>query len=300
MVYITSVPGTPENTSPSTNLWQPGQPQPPWAYEYQYPVDCVRASWVIPATQTGFAGGVPITTAVTGGSPSFWGGPPVKFKQASDKFFGVTAATVASGGSGYVVGEIITLASGPNTSPPIGAPALLQVTAAPGGVISTVSVVSQVPFETTPLGGSYFAPQTNPVAQGSSTGSGTGATFNLTFASTATPQRVILCNQEFATLCYVQDITDPNIMDDAFQEAFTNILGGILTMALTGDKKLADMSIKHANEVIMWARVMDANEELTINDTTPDWIRNRGIEFPQQYTGPYLGYDFGSLWPYFG
>ena len=300
MVYISSVPGTPENTSPATNLWQPGQPSPPWAYEYQYPVDCLRALWVIPATQTGFAGGVPITTAVTGGAPSFWSGPPVKFKVQNDTFIPVTAAAVAAGGSGYVLGDIITLAAGVSTSPPIGAPAQLTVTGiGGGGAITTVSVISQIPNETTPLGGSYFKTQTNPVPQGSTTGAGIGATFNLTQTG-VTNQSVILTNQEFATLVYIQDITDPNLMDDSFQEAYAKILGANLTIPLVGDKKLADMAIRLANDIIVLARTADGNEGLTINDTTPDWIRTRGVQFPMEYTGPYLGYDFGSLWPFFG
>ena len=86
MTLITSVPGTPENTSPSTSLWAKGQPAPPWAYEYQFPVDCLRACWITPQTATGFSGGIPITTAVTGGAPSFWQGPPVRFKVAVDQF----------------------------------------------------------------------------------------------------------------------------------------------------------------------------------------------------------------------
>ena len=57
--FITSAPGTPENTSPATQLWQAGQPAPPYAYEYQYPTDCLFASWVTPQTATGFSGGVP-------------------------------------------------------------------------------------------------------------------------------------------------------------------------------------------------------------------------------------------------
>ena len=81
LTYITSSPGTPENTSGATNLWQPGQPRPPWAYEYQWPVDCVRDCWIIPATQTGFAGGIPVTTAVTGGAPSFWQSMPTLLPQ---------------------------------------------------------------------------------------------------------------------------------------------------------------------------------------------------------------------------
>src|SRR5258708_3822213 len=68
--FITSVPGTPENTSPATQLWAKGQPAPPWAYEYQYPVDCLRMCWLTPQTATGFAPAVPITPPVTAASPS--------------------------------------------------------------------------------------------------------------------------------------------------------------------------------------------------------------------------------------
>lgn len=298
LVYISSVPGTPENTSPATTLWTPGQPSPPWAYEYQYPVDCLRAVWIIPATQTGYAGGVPITTAVTGGAPSFWAGPPVKFKVQNDTFIPVTAATVAAGGTGYAVGDLITLAIGPNTSPPIGGPAVLQVATLSGSAVATVTVVSQVPG-TPILGGSYFAKQTNPVAQGSTTGSGTGATFNLTQSGTSI-QRVILCNQEFATLVYCQDVTDEDVFDDLFQDAFAKVLGATLTLPLSGDKTLAKMAIAEANIAIEAARTPDGNEGLSLNDTTPDWIRIRGVGFPEQYSGPYLGYDWGGLWPYFG
>lgn len=300
LVYITSTPGTPENTSAATTLWQPGQPIPPWAYEYQYPVDCVRACWLIPATQTGFAGGIPITTAVTGGAPSFWTGPPIKFRVQTDTFFGVTAAAVANGGSNYVVGEVITLAIAPNTSPPIGAPAQLVVTGVSGGVITSVVLIPSIPGEATPQSGAYFVPQPNPQAQGSSTVNGTGATFNLTYTTNPGPQRVILCNQEFATLVYCGDVTDPNIMDDAFQEAWAAILGAQVCMALTGDKKLANLAVQESNAVIERARNMDGNEGLEINDVTPDWIRTRGVDFAEPYSGPFGGFDWGGMWPIFG
>src|SRR5574337_739923 len=107
LIYITSSPGTPENGIAATTLWEPGQPAPPWNYEYQYPVDCLRVCWLIPSTQTGFAGGIPITTAVTGGAASFWQGPPVKYKVQTDTFVSVTAASIVSGGTGYAVGDII-------------------------------------------------------------------------------------------------------------------------------------------------------------------------------------------------
>lgn len=299
LVYVTSTPGTPENISAATTLWQLGQPSPPWSYEYQYPVDCVRACWLIPATQTGFAGGIPITTAVTGGAATFWQGPPVRFKVQTDTFFSVTAAAVAAGGTGYAVGDIITLATLPNTSPPIGAPAQLLVTAVTAGVITAVSVVPSIYGEATPMSGNYFLKQANPQGQGSTSGSGTGATFNLTYTGPG-PQRVILTNQEFATMVYCQDVTDPNIMDDAFQEAYAKVLGAHITIPLTGDKKLANGAIQAANAMIEQARNMDGNEGLTINDVTPDWIRIRGVEFAEDYSGPYSGYDWGGLFPSFG
>lgn len=301
LVYITSSPGTPENISAPTTLWQPGQPAPPWNYEYQYPEDCVRACWLIPATQTGFAGGIPITTAVTGGAASFWQGPPVKFQVQTDTFFGATAAAVAGGGTGYVAGDQITLAIGPNTSPPVGAPAILQVTAVGGGgVITTAAVVPSIYGEDTAQSGAYFLPQTSPQAQGSTTGVGTGATFNLTYTTTAGPQRIILTNQEFATMVYVQDVTDPNIQDDMFQEAWVRALGAGLVNALTGDKKLANQMVQELNRMIEIARTPDGNEGLTVNDVTPDWIRIRGIDFPEPYAGPYSGMDWGGMWPIFG
>lgn len=300
LVYITSSPGTPENESAVTTLWQPGQPAPPWTYEYQYPVDCLRACFLIPATQTGFAGGVPITTAVTGGAASFWQGPPVKYKVANDQFLPVIAAAVASAGTGYVVGDVITLAAGPNTSAPIGAPALLLVTSVGGGgAITGVSVVSQVLDASPALGGSYFAQQVNPVAQGSTTGQGTGATFNLTQGPVSS-QRVILTNQEFATMTYNQDITDPNQMDPEFQTAWAFVLGGMLCMSLMGDKAMANGLIGRANQLIEVARTPDGNEGLTINDITPDWIRIRGVDFAEPYSGPYSGFDWGGLYPTFG
>lgn len=305
LTYITSQAGTPENTSAGTTLWQKGVPAPPYAYEYQYPVDCLRACFILPQTQTGFSGGIPITTAVTGGASAWWNGPPARFKVSIDQFYPVTAAAPAVGGTGYAVGDIVTLASGPNTSAPIGAPVQLLVVTAPAGVIGTVSVVNQVAGSATPLGGSYFAVQSNPVAAGSvagvggSTSAGTGATFNLTFGAQAS-QRVILTNQEFATLCYNKQITDPNLMDPQFIDAWTMLLAARLTIAITGDKALANMKIAETNNYIMEARKSDGNEGLTVNNVTPDWIRGRGIDFSDAYMGgPYGNYEWGSTLPFF-
>ena len=299
LTYITSVPGTPENTSPATSLWQKGQPQPPWAYEYQYPVDCLRSLYVIPANQTGQSTGIPITTAVTGGAAAFWWGNPVRFAVALDQFYPVTAAVVAAGGAGYVVGDLITLAAGSAGSAPIGAPVVLRVaTLGGGGAVATATVVNVIAGEATPKGGSYFLPQTNPVAQGSTTGVGTGATFTLTFGA-QDDQRVILTNQEFATLVYCRQITNPNVMDTLFQSAWIQILGASMCVALTGDKQLANMMLGQANRDIEEARKPDGNEGWKVNDVTPDWLRCRGLASPETYLGPSTGFDWGPTWPAF-
>lgn len=301
LVYISSVPGTPENSSaPATPYWSRGLPVPPWAYEYQYPVDCLQACFIVPADQAGYgATAIPITPAVTGYAPNLWSGNPVKFAVQTDQFRPVTAAAVAAGGTGHAVGDVLTLASGATDEAPIGAPVKLRVTAVSGGAITSVSVETQVIDANPALGGSYFRVQTNPVAQGSTTGSGTGATFNLTQGAAA-PQRVILTNQPNALLIYVKDITDPNVFDDSFQEAFVRILGATITIPLSGDKRLANLAIQEANAIIADARTTDAGEGLTINDVTPDWIRVRGIDFGNQYNGPFSGFDWGGLWPIYG
>ena len=127
LTYITTIPGNPENAISGAPLWQPGQPPPPWSYEYQYPVDCLRARKIIPQ-YTLQAGGTPIYPAstVTGSGQIGWTGPALKFKVATDQFFSVTAAAVASGGAGYAAGDYIILAQ-PNltfqqNAAPVGQP----------------------------------------------------------------------------------------------------------------------------------------------------------------------------------
>jgi len=109
---------------------------------------------------------------------------------------------------------------------------------------------------------------------------------------------VILTNQEFAILNYVRDVTDENLFDDEFQEAFTLILGSRLAIALSGDRQLANLKIAEANAMITEARGTDANEGLKVNDVTPDWLRIRGIDFVEDYSGPYnTGFNWGAIWP---
>lgn len=82
--------------------------------------------------------------------------------------FAVSAApAVVAAGSGYVVGDQITLTGGTALLQ-----STVQVATLSGSGVATVTLVEA---------GRYIVKPTNPAAQGSTTGSGTGATFTLTW-----------------------------------------------------------------------------------------------------------------------
>lgn len=89
-----------------------------------------------------------------------------------DKDSGVTSATIAAAGTGYAANDQITLTGGTFTQA-----AVIKVLTVSGGIPQTIQVLTP---------GTYTVFPTNPVAQGTTTGSGTGATFNLTFAADIT------------------------------------------------------------------------------------------------------------------
>jgi hypothetical protein len=308
LVYITSQPGTPENSASGPPLWQAGLPPPQWAYEYQYPSDCVRPRFITPQ-YTSLAGGTPIYPlgTVSGFSPIGWSGPALKYEVATDQFFSLMSVTPINPGSGYIVGSPITLTqpsatlvqNGISYTMPVGAPAQLSVTAiGGGGSIVSAAVVSQVYDEpsSTPVGGSYFSTPGTLFDAGSG-----GATFSPTwgFPNLAT-QRVIICNQESAILCYNTRITDPNVMDELFQDAWVAVLAARLVFQLSGDKALANQAVSETNRLIAEARIADGNENLTVNDITPDWLRTRGnYGGPNWEYTPNLSFDWGSFYaPY--
>lgn len=309
--YITSVPGTPENPSQITQTWVKGQPAPPWSYEYAYPGDCLRACWIVPWLNTGFAGGIPITTAVTAvgmGAPTNYGSPACPFKIGIDQFYSVATMTLGAAGLGYAVGDLIFLPPGqyspsniPGYNPPIGGPAIARVTGiGAGGAITSIAMVNTFsqsqPENSEPLSGQYFTIQPSPMAQASTTGSGTGATINVTFTTTQTDQRVIWTGQEFATLAYVKQVTDPNVMDPLFISAWVHGLAAYVGYQLHGNLAKANQEVAMANNVIMEARKVDGNEGLTVNDVLPDFIRARGIGGPNfEYTSSIGGFNWGPL-----
>lgn len=79
---------------------------------------------------------------------------------------GTISATVAAGGSTYVVGTILTVVGGTGT------PAKFQITGISSGAVTSVALISS---------GSYTTKPSNPVATTSSAG-GSGCTLNLSYA----------------------------------------------------------------------------------------------------------------------
>jgi hypothetical protein len=92
----------------------------------------------------------------------------VAFTQAGGVYQQVTAAVIAAGGASYVIGDRITLSNG----------VVVQVATVSAGAILTVTIVN-------PGSSVTASPPANPVAQVSTTGAGTGATFTLTWSSGA-------------------------------------------------------------------------------------------------------------------
>lgn len=81
----------------------------------------------------------------------------------------VSAAAIQAGGSGYAVGDTITLTGGTAI-----AHAVLTVDTLSGSAVATVTVTYP---------GNYTTKPADPVAQGSTSGAGTGATFNMTWTT---------------------------------------------------------------------------------------------------------------------
>ena len=87
---------------------------------------------------------------------------------------------------------------------------------------------------------------------------------------------VILTNQPQATFVYTSRITNPNLFDGQFVEAFRFLLGARMCMRLTGDKQATLAAWKKADDLCKAAAASNGNEGLTIIDSVPDWIKVRG------------------------
>lgn len=101
--------------------------------------------------------------------------------------FVATSATVSAGGSGYVVGDTITATGGTAVSQPV-----FQVATLSGSAVATVTVAYP---------GSYSAKPSNPVAQGSTSGVGTGCTLTVAYNDpSSSDYRAIFTDQAAALI----------------------------------------------------------------------------------------------------
>lgn len=61
-------------------------PPAPWAFEYSYPSDCLKARFILPQVSTdATVNGIPITSAGLSAQPQYVMGPPVKFMVGLDQ-----------------------------------------------------------------------------------------------------------------------------------------------------------------------------------------------------------------------
>lgn len=89
-------------------------------------------------------------------------------------------------------------------------------------------------------------------------------------------RNVLLTNQPQAILVYTKRITNPNLFDAPFVDAFALYLASRVAFQLTGDRQLARDIFGRADDLTKSARASNGNEGITVIDSVPDWIRVRG------------------------
>jgi hypothetical protein len=109
---------------------------------------------------------------------------------------------------------------------------------------------------------------------------------------------VILTNQPQASLVYTSRVTNPNLFDGQFTEAFRYYLGARVCIRLTGDKAMAAAAYKMADMLCKAAAASNGNEGLTVIDNIPDWIKARGYASDWAYPdGGFFSYGPQALSP---
>ena len=113
-------------------------------------------------------------------------------------FDAAVSATVAAGGTGYTVGDDMTVSGGTSS-----VAAVFNVDAVSGGVVTAVSLVT---------GGAYTVEPTNPAS--TTGGTGTGCTLNVTYDKAVfVPLRVKAANKETRPLKFSADLKEGDIIE---------------------------------------------------------------------------------------
>lgn len=274
-----AAPGTPEN--PTTGgAWSNRDPAPPWLYSYVHPggrilqIRRVRGQQL----QSGGADFVPFyggvaTVGARRDCAHFEVGFDVYDQAANRLGFTTTIGTltttppltIVNPGLGYRGGDYITASQfGANCGfLPIIQP--LQVDTS--GRILLAEVTN---------GGTFVTHNTGTLTQVSTTGEGSGFTFNAQFIPHDPSVQVILTNAQNAIMDVTVE-TPVNRYDPLFADAFMLAFEAKLALALLGDRAIYAAKLQEANNAIVEARVRDGNEGLTIYDFVPDWIQARGV-----------------------
>lgn len=147
----------------------------------------------------------------------------------NSSIYQVSSAAVQAGGSNYAVGDVIAIAGGTSINA-----ALVTVATLSGTAVATVTVSYP---------GNYSVVPSNPAAQGSTTGIGTGCTLNLTFAtqftrSVVTNEAGALPWQRLGSSSYVSSLMDaPNetvFANRIGATALINVIGGTFLLPPQG------------------------------------------------------------------
>ena len=118
------------------------------------------------------------------------------------------------------------------------------------------------------------------------------------YGSTA-PVRVVLTNLPTAIGVYTLNVTDPNMFDANFVDAFVHVLASRLVLNLNGDKQMSAQLMKTAEEYLATAMKSDGDEGPRQQDTTPDWIRAHGfVGWDDGYYNSGLGGGGYSYYPW--
>ena len=103
-------------------------------------------------------------------------------------------------------------------------------------------------------------------------------------------QRAIFCNQEDALFTYTKQVNNASFWEPQFRQAFIHSLAAHISQPLLGKPGRAEAQQELANNIILEARAIHANDSFQPLDKVPDWIAARGysgsVSNPTEYVYP--------------
>jgi len=106
--------------------------------------------------------------------------------------------------------------------------------------------------------------------------------------------KVILTNLSMAQIVYTQNNPNPDFWDSDFQAAMVASLAAYLIPPLNLNMNLLAKQTQIAENIVATAQSRDANEGVTTQDRTPDWIRARGAGNEIDYVGEWDTQSWGG------